>query len=57
VASMGHLAHGGEELLGRFNEDALDFSIEDGGGGTETEHGGEADRRRRPTVQSGGVAT
>jgi hypothetical protein len=54
---MGHLAHGGEELLGRFNEDTLDFSIEDGGGGADTEHGGEADRWRRPTVQSGGVAT
>jgi hypothetical protein len=44
---MGHLAHGGEELLGRFNEDTLDFSIEDGGGGADTEHGGEADRQCR----------
>jgi hypothetical protein len=38
-----------------FNEDVHDFSIEDGGGGASAEHGGEADRQRRPMARSGGV--
>jgi hypothetical protein len=42
------------DIRERFDEDALDFSIEDGGGGAK--HGAEADRRHRHVAWIGGVA-
>jgi hypothetical protein len=44
------------DIRERFDEDALDFSIEDGGGGASAKHGAEADRRHRPVAWIGGVA-